>query len=187
MTCTVHKVLGALALGGLGLTTFGVQPTAVWAQAPNAAQATVQTGPVSRIGYVSTDRILRESTPAKAAEAKLESEFKRRDQELQTLANTLRSQVQQLEKDAPVLSQTEGVRRQRDLADLDADLQRKRRDFQEDYNRRRNEEYSAIIEKADAAIKKIADEQGFDLIVQDAVYVSARVDITEQVLRTLGK
>lgn len=140
----------------------------------------------NRIGFVSTDRILRDSGPAKAAESRLDSEFRKRDQELQNLANNLRSQVQKFEKDAPVLSESDRIRRQRDLSDLDSDLQRKRRDFQEDYNRRRNEEYSAIFEKADAAIKKIADEQGFDLIIQDAVYVSPRVDITDQVLRALG-
>jgi len=178
--CSVHRVLGVLALGA-GLAAASLQPHIVWAQ--TQAQPRV----ASRVGFVSTDRILRESTPARAAEAKLETEFKRRDQELQTLLNNLRNQAQQLEKDAPILSQSEGVRRRRDLADMEADLQRKQRDFQEDYNRRRNEEYSAIIEKADAAVKKIADEQAFDLIVQDAVYVSPAADITEQVLRTLEK
>lgn len=163
----------ALALS-TGFVATMAQPNVALAQQSN------------RIGIVSTDRILRDSGPAKAAETRLESEFKRRDQELQNLANNLRAQVQKFEKDAPVLSESDRIKRQRDLADLDADLQRKRRDFQEDYNRRRNEEYSAIFEKADAAIKKIAEEQGYDLILQDAIYVSPRVDITDQVLRALG-
>lgn len=140
----------------------------------------------TKIGFVSTEKILRDSKPAKAAQTKIEAEFKRRDDELQNLANSLRSQAQKFDKDAPVLSESERVKRQRQLADLDSDLQRKRREFQEDFNRRRNEEFSSIVEKADAAIKRIAEQQGYDLIIQDAVTVSPKVDITDQVMKALG-
>lgn len=167
----------ALALGlvlGLG-STMAVTVTPVQAQ---------QQG--TKIGFVSTERILRDSKPAKAAQAKIESEFKRRDDELQSMANNLRNQAQKFDKDAPVLSESERIKRQRQLADLDSDLQRKRREFQEDFNRRRNEEFSNIVEQADAAIQKIAESQGYDLIIQDAVTVSPRVDITDQVMQALG-
>lgn len=140
----------------------------------------------TKIGFVSTERILRDSGPAKAAQAKIESEFKRRDDELQSMANNLRNLAQKFDKDAPVLSESERIKRQRELADLDSDLQRKRREFQEDFNRRRNEEFSSIVEKADQAIKQIAESQGYDLIIQDAVTVSPRVDITDQVMKALG-
>lgn len=153
--------------------------TAVVAAPVVHAQAT-------KIGFVSTERILRDSKPAKAAQAKIEAEFKKRDEELQGLASRLRSDAQKLDKDAPVLSESERVKRQRKLADMDSDLQRKRREFQEDFNRRRNEEFSGIVEKADAAIKSIAEKQGYDLIIQDAVTVSPRIDITDQVMKSLG-
>lgn len=168
----------ALALS-TGFVATMAQPSVAQQVQSNAGQGT-------RIGFVGTDRILGESGIAKSAESRLESEFKRREQELQNLANNLRGQVQKFEKDAPVLSESDRIKRQRDLADLDSELQRKRRDFQEDYNRRRNEEFSAIVEKANTAIRKIAQEQGYDLIIQDAIHVSPRVDITDQVLRALG-
>jgi len=139
-----------------------------------------------KIGFVSTERILRDSKPAQDAQKKIEAEFKRRDDELQNLANSLRDQAQKFDKDAPVLAESERIRRQRQLTDLDSDLQRKRREFQEDFNRRRNEEFTIIIEKADAAIKQLAEQQGYDLILQDAVTVSPRVDITDQILKALG-
>jgi len=174
-----NRALKAMALAAaLGAVSLTGAP-AVQAQVQGQAQGT-------KIGFVSTERILRDSKPAKAAQAKIESEFKRRDDELQNLANNLRNQAQKFDKDAPVLSESERIKRQRQLADLDSDLQRKRREFQEDFNRRRNEEFSAIVEKADAAIKKIAEEQGYDLIIQDAVTVSPRVDITDQVMKALG-
>src|SRR5690606_6855575 len=99
-------------------------------------------GPVhaqgSKIGFVNTERILRDSGPAKSAQAKIESEFKRRDEELQRMANNLRAQAEKFDKDAPVLSESDRIKRQRELSTLDTELQRKRREFQEDFNRRRN-------------------------------------------------
>ncbi|OZI34979.1 outer membrane protein chaperone [Bordetella genomosp. 10] len=148
--------------------------------APAAAQGT-------KIGFVNTERILRESGPAKAAQAKIESEFKRRDDDLQRAAAALRAQAEKYDKDAPVLSEGDRVKRQRDLSNSDADLQRRRREFQEDFNRRRNEEFSSIVEKANAAIKRIAEQENYDLILQDAVTVNPRVDITDKVIQALGK
>ncbi len=162
-------------------TLLGLGGTMAFTAVPAQAQ---QQG--TKIGFVSTERILRDSKPAKAAQAKIESEFKRRDDELQSLANKLRSQAQNFDKDAPVLSESERIQRQRQLTDLDSDLQRKRREFQEDFNRRRNEEFSGIVEQADEAIRKIAESQNYDLIIQDAVTVSPRVDITDQVMQALG-
>ena len=98
----------------------------------------------------------------------------------------MRNDAQKFDKDAPALSEADRITRQRQLADLDSDLQRKRREFQEDFNRRRNEEFSTIVDKADAAIQRIADTQGYDIIIQDAVTVSPRVDITDEVLKALG-
>ncbi|APX74164.1 OmpH family outer membrane protein [Achromobacter insolitus] len=141
----------------------------------------------TKIGFVNTERILRESGPAKAAQSKIEAEFKKRDDELQRLNNSLRSQAEKFDKDAPVLSESDRVKRQRELSNLDTDLQRKRREFQEDFNRRRNEEFSGIVTKANDAIKRIAEQENYDLIIQDAVTVNPRIDITDKVIQSLGK
>ena len=140
----------------------------------------------SKIGFVNTERILRDSAPAKAAQTKIEAEFKKREEEIQRLGNNLRSAAQKFEKDAPVLSESDRNRRQRELANIDADLQRKRRELQEDFNRRRNEEFATIIERANAAIKRIAEKDNYDMILQDAVTVNPRADITDKVIQALG-
>jgi outer membrane protein len=140
----------------------------------------------SKIGFVNTERILRDSAPAKVAQTKIEAEFKKREEEIQRLGNSLRTAAQNFEKDAPVLSESDRNRRQRELANIDADLQRKRRELQEDFNRRRNEEFSTIIERANAAIKRIAEKEDYDMILQDAVTVNPRADITEKVIKALG-
>lgn len=86
-----------------------------------------------------------------------------------------------------MLSESDRVKRQRELSNLDTDLQRKRREFQEDFNRRRNEEFSSIVTKANEAIKRIAEQENYDLIIQDAVTVNPRIDITDKVIQSLGK
>lgn len=175
---------GAMTVAAMLLAGSAVMGTAQAATttAPAAAASTQGT----KIGFVNTERILRESAPAKAAQAKIEAEFKTRDADLQKLASQLRTKVEQFQKDSPVLSDTDRATRQRQLSDLDATLQRKRQEFQDDFNRRRNEEFAAIVAKANAAIKKIAEQQNYDLIIQDAVTVNPRVDITDQVIKALN-
>jgi outer membrane protein len=139
-----------------------------------------------KIGYVNSERILRDSNPAKAAAQKLEQEFAKRDRDLQELGTRLKGQAERFEKDAPVLSEADRNRRQRELAEMDRDLQRRQREFREDLNQRRNEELQALLERAQRIVRQIAEQEKFDLVVQDAVYFSARVDLTEKVLRALN-
>ncbi|MEZ5650639.1 MAG: OmpH family outer membrane protein [Burkholderiaceae bacterium] len=150
--------------------------------APLAANA--QTG--AKIGYVNTERILRDAAPAKAAQRKLEKEFAERDRELQAMAGRLKSMGETLERDRAILTETERRRRQRDFADLEKEFQRKQREFREDLNQRRNEELAQVLDRANRAIRQMADTERFDLIVQDAVFASPRIDITEQVIKALG-
>eukprot|EP01136_Pigoraptor_vietnamica_P033419 Opistho-1_new@96266 len=79
-----------------------------------------------KIGYVNSERVLREANLAKAAQLKLEAEFGKREKDLKDLENKLRGAAEKLEKDAPTLAEAEKNRRQRDLVEQDRDLQRKR-------------------------------------------------------------
>lgn len=139
-----------------------------------------------KIGYVNSERVLREANLAKAAQIKLETEFGKREKDLRDLEGKLRGAAEKLEKDAPTLSEAERNRRQRDVVEQERDLQRKRREWQEDLNQRKNEELSAVVEKANKVIKQIFDAEKYDLILQDAIHVSPRVDITKKVIDALN-
>jgi outer membrane protein len=139
-----------------------------------------------KIGFVNSDRVLREAQPAQAAQQKLEAEFAKRNKELEDTAARLKGLADRLEKDGAVMQEAERSRRQRELTELDRDFQRKRREFQEDLNQRRNEELAAVLERANRTIRQIAEQEKFDVILQDAVYFSARVDLTEKVIRALN-
>ncbi len=139
-----------------------------------------------KIGYVNSERVLRDSAPAKAAQAKLEAEFGKRDRDLNDQAQKLKAAAEKLDKDAPALSEAERTRRQRELVEQDRDLQRRRREFQEDLNQRKNEELASVVERANRVIKQIFDQEKYDLILQEVVFAGARVDITEKVIKALN-
>jgi outer membrane protein len=139
-----------------------------------------------KIGYVNSERVLREAVPAKAAQAKLETEFSKREKELQEVAARLKAAADKLEKEGPTLAEAERTRRQRDLVEQDREFQRKRREFQEDLNQRKNEELSTVVERANKVIKQIFETEKYDLILQEAVFAGPRVDITEKVIKALN-
>jgi outer membrane protein len=140
----------------------------------------------ARIAAVNSDRILRESAPAIAAQKKLEAEFATRDKDLQDMAQRLKAMSDALDKNGSSMSAPDRAQKQQQLSNLDSDFQRKQREFREDLNQRRNEELAAVLDRANKVIKQLAEQEHYDLIVQEAVYVSPRIDITDQVLKALA-
>jgi len=140
----------------------------------------------ARIAAVNSDRILRDSATAQVAQKKLEAEFAKRDKDLRDMADRLKRMSAQLDKAGATMSAVDRADKQRELSNLESDFQRKQREFNEDLNQRRNEELAAVLKKANDVIKQIAEQQHYDLIVQEAVYVSPRIDITDQVLKALA-
>ena len=139
-----------------------------------------------KIGFVNLDRVLRDAAMAKAAQAKLESEFTKREKELFDGESRLKTLSDRFEKDTSAQGETERGRRQRELMEQDRELQRKRREFQEDLNQRKNEELSKVLETANRVVKQIFDQERYDLIVQEAVFASPRVDITDKVIKAMN-
>jgi outer membrane protein len=151
-----------------------------------AAAATGASAQELKIGYVNSDRVLRDAAPARQAQSRLEAEFGKRDRELNEMATRLKTAADKLEKDAPTLSETERSRRQRELVDQDRELQRKRREFQEDLNQRKNEELAQVVDRANKVIKQIFEAEKYDLILQEAVFAGPRADITDKVIKALN-
>jgi outer membrane protein len=139
-----------------------------------------------KIGYVNSERVLREAAPAKAAQVRLEAEFSKREKDLAEQGLRLKSAAEKLDKEAPTLSESERGRRQRELQEQDRDMRRKRGEFQEDLTQRKNEELAAVVERANRVIKQIFDAEKYDVILQEAIFAGPRVDITEKVIKTLN-
>src|SRR5947208_2973925 len=139
-----------------------------------------------RVGFVNTDRIFREANTAKAAQAKLEQEFSKREKELNDLGNSLKSASEKLEREAPTMAESQRARRQKQLLDQDRDFQRKRREFQEDLNARKNEELQQVLERANRVVRQVAEQEKYDVVLQEAVYINPKYDITDKVIKALN-
>lgn len=139
-----------------------------------------------KVGYINTQMITTQSNPAKAAQAKLEQEFSKRQKELVEQQAALKAFGEKFERDAPTLSESQRSARQKEGAELGRDLQRRQREFQEDLNGRRNEELQQVLDRATKAVKQVADAEKYDMVLQEVVYVNTKHDITDKVLRILN-
>lgn len=166
-----HSFIFAAALAMSGLVS---------ALAPAAAAAEI------KVGFVNTERVLRDSAPAKRAQSKLEKEFATRKAELDKLEKQGRDLQAQLQKESVTMSDTDRREKDRQLQQVDRDFQRLSREFREDLNLRRNEELASIQEKATRVVNEIAEKEKFDLILQEAVFAGSKIDITEKVIKALA-
>jgi len=140
-----------------------------------------------KIGFVNTERILRESGPAQRAGKKLEAEFAKKQQDIQRLADQLKRLQDDLEKNSVTMADAQRRTKEREFNDLNRDLQRRDRDFRDEVNQRRNEETAQLVDQANRIIKQIAEQEKFDVILQatDALILNSRVDITDRVMKAL--
>jgi outer membrane protein len=140
----------------------------------------------TKIAFVSIERILSESKLAKDAQAKMQNEFGAREKEVRDGISKIKAMAAQLDKDAAILPENERIRKQRELADNDREIQRKQRELIEDTQRRGAEERAKIFEKANQVLKTIVEQKKLDLVVQEAAFVSPRIDITNEVIAALN-
>jgi len=141
-----------------------------------------------KIGYVQVDKILQEAPQTAESGKKLEKEFSPRTQELERMQKQIRDQESALEKNSLTLSETERRNKERDISNLKIEFQRKQRELREDVNLRKNEELGSLQERINKAVSTVAQAEGYDLVVYSGVaYASNKVDITDKVLKSLGK
>ena len=139
-----------------------------------------------KIGFVSTERVFREAPPALKALKKLEKEFAPREAEIKKVAERAQALQVKLEKEGVTMSASQRRDRESELGRLTRDLQRMQREFREDLNLRKNEELETVLQSANKVINAIAEKENYDLILQEAVYRSPRMDITDKVIEALG-
>ena len=139
-----------------------------------------------RAGFVNTDRIFREANMAKAAQVKLEQEFSKREKDLLDMRNALKTASDKFEREAPTLSDTQRATRQKSLVEQDREFQRRTREFQEDLNARKNEELQQVIDRANKVVRQVAETEKYDVILQEAIYINPKFDITDKVIKALN-
>lgn len=139
-----------------------------------------------KIGFVSTERVFREAVPAVEAMKRLEKEFKPREDEIKKVTEEARAIQLRLEKEGMTMSASQRRESESELGRLSRERQRLEREFREELNLRKNEELAAVLQRANKVIQEIAEKEKFDLILQEAVYRSPRLDITDKVIKALS-
>jgi outer membrane protein len=141
----------------------------------------------SRIGFVFTERLMTESKLAKAADARIENEFSKRDKVNMELLARLKSLSDKFDTEAPKMGEAERTKRARELLDMEKEVQRAQREFREDLMQRKSEERAIIAQKAYKIIEQIAEQEKLDIVLQESAWSSPRIDITEKILKILDK
>jgi outer membrane protein len=141
---------------------------------------------VARIGFVNTERVMREVTPAQQAQKRLKVEIDKRDQEMRGLVAQMKKLELALEKNSPALSDAERRDKQREFAALNRDFERKKQEYAEELALRRNEAVGQVLEQANRAIRRVAEQENLDVVFQEAAYASQRIDITEKVIKAVN-
>lgn len=141
-----------------------------------------------KIGYVQVDKILQEAPQTSESGKKLEKEFIPRTQELERLQKQVKDIETSFDKDALTMSEADRKNKEREAANLKIEFQRKQRELREDVNLRRNEEMGALQDRLIKAVTAVSEAEGYDLVITGGVaYVNKKIDITEKVLKSLGK
>lgn len=141
-----------------------------------------------KIGYVQVDKLLQEAPQTAESGKKLEKEFSPRSQELDRLQKQIRELETALDKDRLTTTDAERRSRERDASNLKLEFQRKQRELREDINLRKNEELAVLQDRINKAVTTVAESESFDLVVYGGVaYASKKIDITDKVLKLLGK
>jgi outer membrane protein len=151
------------------------------------AQASAQTAAPGRIGFVYTERLMTESKLAKAADAKLQAEFSKRQKQVDDMLLRYKQSREKFDDEAPKLSDVDRTKRTRELLDMEKDVQRMQREYNEDLFQRKNEERAAIAQKAYKLIEQVAEQEHLDVVLQEAIWTSPRIDITDRILKLLDK
>jgi outer membrane protein len=141
--------------------------------------------PEIKVGFVNGQRVISESPQAAKAKKKLEKEFEKRDQDLQKVAKQLQTLQENLEKNGLTMSESDRRAKEREFNETNREFQRRQREFREDLNLRQNEEMASLYERVNRIIKQVAEAEKYDIILQEAVYVSPRIDLTEKVVKAL--
>ena len=141
-----------------------------------------------KIGMVNPERILSEAAPAKAATARLKTEFAGREAQISKEGSALKAAIEKFQKDAPTMAETTRNTREKQLAAQEDDFQNKRRQFQEDLANRRNTELEKIQESSKRIIKQISESGKYSVVLgaESVVYIQPQHDITDQVIKGLN-
>lgn len=141
-----------------------------------------------KIGFVNIPAVLEKAPQAEKAKKRLEQEFSPRDKQLVAQQKEIQTMEEKMARDASVMGESERRNLEKDILNKKRDAKRAQQEFSEDFNIRRNDELGKLQRRIVEAIRQIAKDQNFDLLLTDGViYASEKIDVTSQVQDKLSR
>lgn len=139
------------------------------------------------LAYVDARRLIDEAPQGKAEIKLLEEQFSERNRDLKGSIDEFELRETELKKNAVLMSSEELQQKTTELRDIQRTLKREQQVYNEDYTRSRNQGLARLEKLISEVIIKIAVDEEIDLVVQNAVYASRGIDLTNRVLEELGR
>lgn len=140
-----------------------------------------------KIAYVDARRLIDEAPQGKGEIKSLEEAFSERNRELKSRIDGFQLRETELQKNAVIMSSDELQTKTTELRDIQRELQRDQQNYNEDYTRSRNQGLARLEKLISEVIIEMAIREEYDLVLQQAVYASRSIDLTDNVLEELTK
>jgi outer membrane protein len=138
----------------------------------------------SKLGVVDTQRAIMETEDGLRAQATLKKIFDSRQRELDKKQDDLQKEREDIEKQKDVLSKAALAKRvekwQREMVQLQTVFV----DYNKELQKKQNELTQPVFQKAMGIIRRLATQEGYDMIVdkQAVPYVRSDLDLTDKII-----
>lgn len=139
---------------------------------------------IQKLGFIDTSRVYQQSIQAQSIQKQLDQEFSTRQKKLQIMQNEGLKLKEAIESGKVPVNEREAKIKQ--MLEMDQRYKEVAAKLAEDYNLRRNEEFASLQQNANKVIIELARKEGYDLIIQDAIFVNSKFDITDAVIKALN-
>lgn len=139
---------------------------------------------IQKLGFIDTSRVYQQSIQAQSIQKQLDKEFSSRQKKLQAMQDEGLKLKEAIESGRIPPNQRETKIKQ--MLEMDQRYKEAAAQLAEDYNLRRNEEFASLQQNANKVIVDLARKEGYDLIIQDAIFVNSKFDITDAVIKALN-
>lgn len=171
---TMDKTHQLLIAGLLGLATLLPAGTAL----AETSFATIR-----------TDKVLREAPQAQEIRAKLQADFERRANELQSKMKQFEEDVAKYQREKDIMSAADRVAAEKKLHERRLDLGLQQETLQQEASARERQLTLEGMKAINTVIEDVAKARDVDVVLRDPVYIrdGLSIDITDEVLEKLGK
>lgn len=149
-----------------------------------------QTFAQSKVAHIDVQALMTNMPEMKAAQTQLEKIRENYDKEYKTMVQEYQTKLQKYEQEAPTTGEAVNEARSKEMSDMGNRIQQYQQSASKELQQKEMDLLKPILEKAQAAIKKVATAKGFDYVLDatsgSGVLVANGPDILNDVKKELG-